>query len=215
MASLVGLSITSDLSFTDGICLGEQQLSSEQIIIHPSPDGSIPRLEYSPLGACFEQELRLGNQMLQRSRQRLSDSGTGLDSIELDDITITRLQQSYFARVNPWFPILDQGLSWPEHLTKADAPRLQGECTSCALVLLALALGNLAEEGTQPSTDVEGLLAARLFDRALPLLNNTSFEADLDVILCHILATYEIAFSCTPVASRVLIFWQAILPLQP
>ncbi|KAH0435724.1 hypothetical protein CcaCcLH18_04678 [Colletotrichum camelliae] len=107
-----------------------------------------------------------GNQFL----RQLGNDHVTTHGIGLDDSAIHRLQESYFARVNPWFPVLDECVSWPEHLARAEACNFGHECPSTALVLLVLALGNIAEEGKRSATNLESLEGFRLFMRAYPLV---------------------------------------------
>ncbi|RTE80134.1 hypothetical protein BHE90_005340 [Fusarium euwallaceae] len=166
---------------------GVRSGTSDHPVIHTAP-GRIPRLEYSSLAACFKSEMLSGNHLLQTFEQE--EAEVSIHDDELDDSTIHRLQQSYFSRVNPWFPVIDECSSWPESFAQAEMSNFRGNDIQSALVLLVLALGNIAEEGVKPTTDPDTVLATRLFNKAFLCVMAKGLQTDLHIIQCYILITY-------------------------
>ncbi|KAI8317317.1 hypothetical protein K4K59_008616 [Colletotrichum sp. SAR11_240] len=189
LTSLVGISTATSADFT-GHDNGSITVDSSMIDGHLprsiailTAPGRIPRIQRSVLARCLKGEMDFGNLFL---RQLESGEDT-THCMRLNDSAIHRLQESYFARVNPWFPVLDECVSWPEHLARAEASNFGHECPSTGLVLLALSLGNIAEEGTRPATNLESLQGFLLFKRAYQLVAKRNFQTDLTIIQCFIL----------------------------
>ena len=151
----------------------------------------VPFINEWHFSSCLKAEFDQGRTLSEKTNGSVRHELPGFP--EIDESVSSRLSQSYFARVNTWFPVIDECYTWVEHFSQAESSAFREDSLSVALVLLVFALGNLAEEGTRPATDLDSLLGSRLFYRAFNILVRNSFRTDLTVIQCYILATYVLS----------------------